>query len=117
MHTTQHFDGEDLTWRQLRDYLNAMGETGAPDSPVICQEHHHFTYIKCNPEIQVQWDIQEEISGDDIDEFKRATGMTFSPEHKEERDRILYEIENNGPFDKNEWTLDHKRQPNLSLKM
>ena len=101
----KEFKSKCLTWKQLKNYLNEITDEVILNCPVICQEHHHNTYIRCNPVIEVRlndevkWAIEgKEFDGDEI--------------------RIQYELMLNkaeeGDNDE-DYLLDNPRQFNLSL--
>ena len=99
--TTQEYPTENLTWRQLRDYLNSIKDEAVLDTAVIAQEHHHGTYEKFNPIIQVRLDDErrgmEEANEFDKEEYKQKCKLF---------------LESDAP----EYKLDHPKQPNLSLQ-
>ena len=99
--TTQEFLTEHLTWRQLRDYLNSITEDAILDTAVIAQEHHHGTYEKFNPIIQVR-----------LDDERRWMEEANEYNEEEYRDKCELFLESDAP----EYKLDHPKQPNLSLQ-
>ena len=112
MHTSENYDGEHLTWKQLKDYLNKIDDDEILDLPVIAQEHHHFTYIKFNPYIELRMEIEKEY-GEDIEESKRRL---VRPKFDNKTDELIHNIETDGPHENTKWDIDHEKQFNLSLK-
>ena len=111
-HTTRQFDGEFLTWRQLGEYINTMDED-VLDTPVISMEHHHHTYEKFNPYIEVRMDMEREMNDDA--EFERMKKLLVKPTFDNKKDQLIHDLETDGPHEKTKWDLDHERQPSLSL--
>lgn len=100
----KEFKGEYLTWKQLKDYLTDITDEEILKLPVICQEHHHFTYIKCNPVIQIRLDDDKNgmIEENDFDgSFLR--GQYENMLNSDEKDK------------EGDYKLDHPKQFNLSL--
>jgi len=93
----KNFNTKFLTYRQLRDFLNDYDdEDDVLDTHVVCLEHHHFTYIKCNP------CIEERI----IDESQNCGFQT--KEFEKWKNDMLNQEQGESP-------LQHERQPSLSL--
>ena len=112
MHTTENFDSEFLTWGQLKEYLNKIEDDKILNLPVIAQEHHHFTYKKFNPHIELRMEL-EGVEGSD--EYKRRLSEMVVPEFDDKAEEVIHNIETNGPHEKTEWHIDHEKQFNLSL--
>jgi len=99
----RQFQGDYLTWKQLKDYLNEIKNENILNLPVLVQEHHHFTYMKCNPIIDIRlddelkWALEEkEFNGDEI--------------------RNKYELNLNlGEDDNEDYFLGNPKQFNLNL--
>jgi len=124
MHKTQEFTSRYLTWRQLRDYLNSIKDEDVLDTAVICQEHHHFRYIRCNSVIECRMDLEKEEAEKEAKRtgrniansyYETRKAMFINPAPRDETGKIIYDISNNGPWVADEYMLEHERQPNLSL--
>lgn len=102
-----------LTWRQLRDFLNAVTEEEILDLPVTLKEHHHFSFLKATPEIT--YSFLECMDGQDEDHRQMLLKKYLKPQSKDATDRILDEIEA-GPFQESAWTFDHLNQFHLNFE-
>ena len=92
----KEFEGEYLTWKHLKDYLNKITDEEILNLPVITQEHHHFTFIKFNSIIQLRLDeeLKDNEDGDEIrNSFERFLNI-------EDNDQSYF--------------LEHPKQFNLS---
>lgn len=105
----KHFEtGKDLTWGQLKEFLNTVTDEDVLNSPVLCQEHHHYELIRCNPTIEVR--LNEEVAMVFEDERIRRPDELEDLRHQFER---FLSPDNSG--DNSAYTLQHPKQFNLSL--
>ena len=118
MHTTKEFDGEFLTWRQLKEYVNSITDEEVLDTAVIAQEHHHFTYTTFNPVIQVRMDDEKKNIEEDphmtSDDYEQLKNLLVHPIIRDKTDKLIHDIETNNA-EMTDWDINHVKQPNLSL--
>jgi len=95
----------------LKDYLNKIDDDEILDLPVLVQEHHHFTYKKFYPTIELP---MENVEGD-AEEYEHIKNNVVLPKFDNKSDEVIHNIATNGPHKATEWNLDHEKQFILEL--